>query len=53
MNPDTTRTAAAFAVVAAVITLVLLGASGCREFEAYVAVTLLAVMAAFVGSTQD
>ena len=53
MHPDTTRTACSFALVASVVTLVILGASGCRDFEAYVAVSILAVMAAFIGTTTD
>ena len=53
MKPDTIRTASSFALVASIVTLVLLGASGCREFAAYVAVVTLAVMAAFIGSTAD
>lgn len=53
MTSDTIRTSCAFALVASVITLVLLAASGCREFPAYVAVSILAIMAAFIGSTQD
>ena len=53
MHPDTVRTACSFALVASVVTLVILGASGCRDFESYVAVSILAVMAGFIGSTQD
>ena len=53
MSPDLTRTLAATAFVASVIALVLLGASGCQEFAAYVACACLAIMAAFVGSTQQ
>lgn len=53
MHPDTARTACSFALVASVVTLVLLGASGCRDFESYAAVVIMAVMAAFIGSTQD
>ena len=53
MTSDTARTCSAAAVVLSVIALILLGAAGCRDFEAYVAVTCLAIMAAFVGSTQD
>ena len=53
MKTDTIRTASSFALVASIVTLVLLGASGCREFAAYVAVAILAVMAAFIGSTAD
>ena len=53
MHPDTVRTACSFALVASVVTLVILGASGCRDCESYVAAAILAVMAAFIGSTQD
>jgi len=53
MNADTARTCSAVAVVLSVVTLILLGAAGCRDFEAYVAVTCLAIMAAFIGSTHD
>ena len=53
MKADTARTLSATAFVAAILTMILLGASGCREFAAYVACFGLAAMAAFVGSTQD
>ena len=53
MTTETIRTSCASALVASVITMILLGASGCREFPAYVAVVILAIMAAFIGSTQD
>jgi general stress protein CsbA len=53
MNPDLTRTLAATAFVAAIIALVLLGASGCREFAAYVACVCFAILSAFIGSTQQ
>lgn len=53
MHPDTVRTACSFALVASVVTLVILGASQCRNFEAYVAVAILAIMAAFIGTTTD
>ena len=53
MKPETARTCSAFALVASVITLILLAAAGCKDFEAYVAVVMLAIMAAFVGSTAD
>ena len=52
MKADTARTLSATAFVAAIVTMILLGASGCREFGAYVACVILAIMAAFVGSTQ-
>jgi general stress protein CsbA len=53
MTPQTARTLSAVTFVAAVVTLVLLGASGCRSIEPYLAVIGLAVMAVFVGLTQD
>jgi hypothetical protein len=53
MTPQATRTLAAFACSACIVTLVLLGASGCRSIEPYLAVIGLAVMAVFVGLTQD
>ena len=53
MKADTARTCCAFAFVAAIVAMTLLGASGCREFAAYTACVILAIMATFVGSTQD
>jgi hypothetical protein len=53
MTPQTARTLSAVTFVAAIVTLVLLGASGCRLIEPYLAVIGLAVMAVFVGLTQD
>ena len=53
MTSDTARTLSATAFVAAIISMILLGASGCREFGAYTACIILAILAAFVGSTQD
>jgi len=53
MKPDTIRTGAAFTLVLSVIALVLVGASGCRDIETYLVIIGLAIMAAFVGSTQD
>tara|TARA_R110000868_G_scaffold401373_1_gene676783 strand:+ start:364 stop:528 length:165 start_codon:yes stop_codon:yes gene_type:complete len=53
MNTDTARTASAIALVLCVITFVLLLATGSRDFEGYVAVSLLAIMSIFVGATQD
>ena len=52
-NPDTARFAASVALVLSIVALVLLGATGCRDFEAYVAIVMLAVMSAFVATTQD
>ncbi len=53
MQPETIRTGAAFALVLSIIALVLVGASGCKDFETYLAIIGLAIMAAFVGSTAD
>ncbi len=52
MTADTARTLSATAFVLSIVTMILLGASGCREFAAYLACVGLAIMAAFVGSTQ-
>ena len=53
MKPETARTASAIALVLCVVTLVLLAGSGSRDFEGYVAVSLLGIMSIFVGVTQD
>lgn len=53
MKADTARTLSATAFVAAIVAMILLGLSGCREFAAYTACVILAIMSAFVGSTQD
>ena len=53
MTSDATRTASAIALVLCVVTFVILLATGCRDFEGYVAVSLLAVMAIFIGTTCD
>lgn len=53
MKAETARTLSATAFVAAIVAMILLGASGCKEFAAYVVCVILAAMAAFVGSTQD
>lgn len=53
MKADTARTASAVALVLCVIVLVILAATGSRDFEGYVAVSLLAIMSIFVGATQD
>ena len=52
MTTDTICTSCAFALVASVVTMILLGASNCQEPTAYIALALLAIMAAFIGSTQ-
>ena len=53
MRPDTVRTSCAFTLVSSVVALILLGASQCSDFEPYIAIVILAAMAAFIGSTQD
>ena len=53
MHSDTIRTACSFAMLSCVVTGILLGATGCREFIAYLALSILAAMAAFIGITQD
>lgn len=52
MKADTARTLSATAFVAAILTMILLGASGCKEFAAYVACVILMIMSAFIGATQ-
>jgi len=41
------------ALVAAISTLVILAACGCRDFEAYCATSMLAILAAFIAITND
>ena len=53
MTADTRRFISSAAVVLCVISLILLAAFGCRDAEAYISITLLLVMCAFVASTQD
>jgi len=53
MKADTARFLASAAVVLSVVAIVLLAASGCRDFEAYVATVGVAIMAGFVAKTQD
>ena len=53
MTSDTARTCSAYVFVLCIIAMVLLAASGCKEFAAYLACFGLLVMAAFVGSTQS
>jgi len=52
MKADTARTISATAFVLCIVALVLMGAAGCRSFEAYLSAVLVAIFAAFVGSTQ-
>jgi len=52
MKADTARTLSATAFVLCIVALVLMGAAGCRSFEAYLSAVLVAIFAAFVGSTQ-
>ena len=53
MKADTVRFLASSVVVMCVATIVLLGATGYRDAEGYVAATFLAIFAGFVASTQD
>ena len=53
MNPDTARACCAFAFVASIVTMILLAATSSPYFEGYVACAILAVMALFIGLTQD
>lgn len=53
MNPDTARACCAFAFVASIVTMILLAATSSPDFEGYVACAILAVMALFIGITQD
>jgi hypothetical protein len=53
MSADTARFLSSAAFVLCIGGLIFLAAFGCRDFEAYVATICLAIMAAFIGSTQD
>jgi Mn2+/Fe2+ NRAMP family transporter len=52
MNPDTARFLASAVVVLCVVAIVLMGAAGCRDFEAYVIAVGVAILAGFIASTQ-
>lgn len=53
LNPDSLqRFAACFVLVAIVVTLVLMAASGSRDWEGYAALAILAVMCAAVARNQ-
>lgn len=53
-HPDSAaRFWASAALIAFVGTGVVIAACGCRDFEAYVAIVVLAIMAGFVATTQD
>jgi hypothetical protein len=52
-NPDSLqRFAAAFGLIACVVTLILLGAAGCGDWEGYAALAILAAMCAAVATSQ-
>lgn len=52
-NPDSLqRFAAAFGLIACVVTLILLGASGCGDWEGFAALAILAVMCGMVATNQ-
>lgn len=53
MKADTTRTLSATVLVACVVSIVLMAAAGRKSFEAYLSAVLVAIMAGFIGSTQD
>jgi hypothetical protein len=53
MKSDTARTISATVLVACVVSIVLMAAAGCTSFEAYLSAVIVAIMAGFVGSTQD
>jgi len=53
MTPDAARFISAAVIVICFAVLVILAATRCRDFEAYVAVSLLAVLAGFIALTQD
>ncbi len=52
MNPDLARFLASATVVLCVAAVVLMAATGCREFVAYLSAVGLAIFAGFVASTQ-
>ena len=53
MHAETARTISATVFVASVVAMILMAAAGCHSFEAYTSAVIVAIMAAFVGSTQD
>lgn len=53
MKPDTARTCCAFALVTSVCSAIALAAYGVGDFETYLAIILLAILAGFIGATQD
>jgi hypothetical protein len=53
MKPDTARFLASAAVVLSIVSIVLLAASGCRDFATYLVCFGVAVFAVFVALTQD
>jgi hypothetical protein len=53
MKPDTARFLASAAVVLSIVSIVLLAALGCRDFETYLVCVGVAILAGFVASTQD
>lgn len=52
MKADTAHTLSATAFVLCIVAIILMAAAGCRSFEAYLSAVLVAIFAAFVGSTQ-
>lgn len=53
MRPETARTCCAFAFVAFIVTGIALFAFGVRDFEPFVAIVCLLILAGFIGATQD
>lgn len=52
-NPDSLqRFAAAFGLIACVVTLILLAAAGCGDWEGYACLAILAVMCGLVAKNQ-
>lgn len=53
MKPDTARFCASFAFVLFLCTGIALFAFGVRDFEPFVAIVCLLILAGFIGATQD
>jgi len=53
MTADQGRFFCSLAICSSVVTIVLLGATGCREFGAYAATVCVMAMAVFIGATLD
>ena len=53
MKADTARFCASFAFVSILCTGIALAAFGVRDFEPFVAIVCLLILAGFIGATQD